>query len=47
MKIILTGATGMAGEGVLMECLSSPYVTEIVSVSIKSKNYIAQLRLIS
>jgi hypothetical protein len=24
MKVILTGATGMVGEGVLLECLSNP-----------------------
>lgn len=35
MKIIITGATGMVGEGVLMECLSNPLVTEILSVSRK------------
>lgn len=35
IKIILTGATGMVGEGVLMECLENPAVTEILSVSRK------------
>lgn len=38
MKVIITGATGMAGEGVLMECLSNPLVTEILSVSRKPSN---------
>lgn len=38
MKVILTGATGMVGEGVLMECLSNPLVTEILSVSRVSCN---------
>lgn len=35
IKIILTGATGMVGEGVLMECLENPDVSEILSVSRK------------
>ncbi|MGU3376117.1 NAD-dependent epimerase/dehydratase family protein [Chryseobacterium sp. M5A1_1a] len=36
IKIILTGATGMVGEGVLMECLENPNVSEILSVGRKS-----------
>lgn len=35
MKIILTGTTGMVGEGVLLECLENPAVSEILSVSRK------------
>ncbi len=35
IKIILTGATGMVGEGVLMECLENPAVSEILSISRK------------
>ncbi len=35
MKIIITGATGMVGEGILLECLDQPQVTEILSVSRK------------
>ncbi|RNA61760.1 epimerase [Chryseobacterium nematophagum] len=35
IKIILTGATGMVDEGVLMECLENPNVSEILSVSRK------------
>ena len=35
IKIILTGSTGMVGEGVLMECLENPNVSEILSVSRK------------
>lgn len=35
MKIILTGATGMVGEGTLMECLENLDVSEILSVSRK------------
>lgn len=34
-KVILTGATGFVGEGVLMECLLHPAVTEVLSVSRK------------
>jgi len=33
MKVILTGATGMVGEGVLLACLENPAVDEILSVS--------------
>ena len=33
MKIILTGATGMIGEGVLFECLSNPQVEEVLMVN--------------
>ncbi|AZA77594.1 NAD-dependent epimerase/dehydratase family protein [Chryseobacterium sp. G0186] len=36
IKVILTGATGMVGEGVLMECLENPNVSEILSIGRKS-----------
>lgn len=32
MKVILTGATGMVGEGVLFECLDNTAVTEVLVV---------------
>ncbi|MES2726433.1 MAG: NAD-dependent epimerase/dehydratase family protein [Bacteroidota bacterium] len=35
-KVIVTGATGMVGEGVLIECLAHPQVSEVLSVSRKS-----------
>jgi len=35
MKVIITGTTGMVGEGVLLECLNHPQVTEVLSVSRK------------
>ncbi|AZA51817.1 NAD-dependent epimerase/dehydratase family protein [Chryseobacterium sp. G0201] len=35
IKIILTGATGMVGEGVLLECLENYNISEILSVSRK------------
>ncbi|MBS1660765.1 MAG: NAD-dependent epimerase/dehydratase family protein [Bacteroidetes bacterium] len=35
MKIILTGATGMVGEGVLLECLRDPRITSVLSISRK------------
>ena len=35
-KIILTGATGMVGEGVLLECLAHPQVSAVLSVSRRS-----------
>jgi uncharacterized protein YbjT (DUF2867 family) len=33
MKVIITGATGMVGEGVLFECIENPKVSEILMVS--------------
>lgn len=33
MKVIITGATGMVGEGVLLECLSNPIVEEILIIN--------------
>ena len=35
MKIIITGTTGMVGEGVMLSCLASNQVTEVLSVSRK------------
>ena len=35
MKVIITGTTGMVGEGVLIECLSHPQVSEILTVNRK------------
>lgn len=32
MKVVLFGATGMVGSGVLIECLADPRVTSVVSV---------------
>jgi len=32
MKVLLTGATGMVGQGVLIECLESPAVTNVVVI---------------
>lgn len=34
-KVIITGATGMVGEGVLLECLDHPQILEVLSVSRK------------
>ena len=34
-KVIITGATGMVGEGVLIECLAHPQISEVLSVSRK------------
>jgi len=33
MKVIITGATGMVGEGVLLECLHNPIVSDILIIS--------------
>jgi nucleoside-diphosphate-sugar epimerase len=35
IKVILTGATGMVGEGVLLECLDNPAVTTVLMVNRK------------
>ncbi len=32
MKVIITGATGMVGEGVLLECLENPAVARVLAV---------------
>src|SRR6187399_1426512 len=39
MKVIVTGATGMVGEGVLLECLDSPAVESVLSVSRRSPGH--------
>ena len=33
MKIIVTGATGMVGKGVLLECLDHPDVAQVLSLA--------------
>jgi len=33
MRVIITGSTGMVGEGVLLECLANPQVEHVLSVS--------------
>jgi hypothetical protein len=35
IRVIITGTTGMVGEGVLLECLSNPQITAVRSVSRK------------
>lgn len=35
MKVIITGTTGMIGEGVLLECLKHEGIEEVLSVSRK------------
>lgn len=35
MRVIITGTTGMIGEGVLIECLADPVIKEVLSVSRK------------
>ena len=36
MKVIITGATGMVGEGVLLECLANPAIERVLAVSRRS-----------
>lgn len=33
MKVIITGATGMVGKGVLLECLDHPQITEVLLIN--------------
>jgi uncharacterized protein YbjT (DUF2867 family) len=33
MKLIITGATGLVGEGVLLVCLENPIVTEVLTIN--------------
>jgi len=39
LKIIITGTTGMVGEGVLLECLQNPTVGKILSISRKPNGH--------
>lgn len=39
MRIIVTGVTGMVGEGVLMECLADPRVEKVLAVVRKPAGY--------
>jgi uncharacterized protein YbjT (DUF2867 family) len=39
MKVILTGATGMVGEGVLLECLANPAVERVLAVSRRASGH--------
>lgn len=38
MKVIITGATGMVGKGVLLECLDHPDVDEVLCISRRKLN---------
>ena len=39
MKVIITGATGMVGEGVLLECLDNPSVESVLTVARRSSGH--------
>jgi uncharacterized protein YbjT (DUF2867 family) len=39
MRVILTGVTGMVGEGVMLECLDNEAVEKVLSVSRKPTNH--------
>ncbi|HZL09610.1 MAG TPA: NAD-dependent epimerase/dehydratase family protein [Prolixibacteraceae bacterium] len=39
LKVIITGATGMVGEGVLYECLHHPEVEKVLVISRKTSGY--------
>lgn len=38
IKVILTGASGMVGEGVLLECLQNPLVSEVLMVNRRAQS---------
>jgi uncharacterized protein YbjT (DUF2867 family) len=38
MKVIITGATGMIGKGVLLECLDHPQVEKVLTIGRTSQN---------
>ena len=33
MKVIITGSTGMVGKGILLECLESPHIEEVLIIN--------------
>ncbi len=39
MNVIITGATGMVGEGVLHECLDHPEVNKVLIVNRRSAGF--------
>jgi uncharacterized protein YbjT (DUF2867 family) len=39
IKAIITGATGMVGEGVLLECLNSPHVEQVLIINRRPSGY--------
>lgn len=39
LKVIITGATGMVGEGILQECLANPEVEKILLINRKPSGY--------
>ncbi|WP_270090698.1 NAD-dependent epimerase/dehydratase family protein [Sphingobacterium sp. SYP-B4668] len=40
LKVIITGATGMVGEGVLQECIVNPKIEKILLINRKESNYV-------
>jgi N-acetyl-gamma-glutamylphosphate reductase len=39
LKVIITGATGMIGEGVLYECLNHPDIDSVLVITRSSTGY--------
>ena len=39
MKVIITGVTGMVGEGVMLVCLDHPEVTEVLTISRRTSGH--------
>ena len=42
MKVIITGVTGMVGEGVMLVCLDHPEVTEVLTISRRTSGHTQQ-----
>jgi uncharacterized protein YbjT (DUF2867 family) len=42
IKVIITGVTGMVGEGVMHEALASPFVSEVLAISLTSTGLVHQ-----
>lgn len=40
LKVIITGATGMVGEGILQECIANPKVEKILLINRKPSGYV-------
>ncbi|MFT4857073.1 MAG: hypothetical protein ACI9UV_002259 [Algoriphagus sp.] len=39
LKVIITGTTGMVGEGVLLQCLQNPHVEKVLAISRKPNGH--------
>mgnify|MGYP000482847401 CR=1 FL=1 len=47
LRVIITGATGMIGEGVLYECLNHPEIEKVLVITRSSSGYFSDISLLS